>query len=107
MDSITVRRDTKDMNSKQPDRFPRMNCIVVFNKTKDRILFCKRQKDPFAGRLNLVGGKVEKRESSEDSAYRELYEEKVIRKPKNILTKYPMNPLKNPSMRQQILMTLL
>lgn len=38
MDSITVRRDTKDMNSKQPDRFPRMNCIVVFNKTKDRIL---------------------------------------------------------------------
>lgn len=63
------------MNTRHRDNYPRMNCIVVFNKTKDRILFCKRQKDPFGGRLNFVGGKVEKGESSEDAAYRELYEE--------------------------------
>lgn len=107
MDSVTEQRHRKGMNTRHHDNYLRMNCIVVFNKTKDRILFCKRRKDPFAGRLIFVGGKVEKGESSEDSAYRELYEEKVIRKPKNILTKYPMNPLKNPSMRQQILMTLL
>ncbi len=66
------------MNIEHPDSFPRMNCIVVFNKDKDRILFCKRVKDPFAGRLNFVGGKVEKGESSGDAAYRELYEETGI-----------------------------
>lgn len=35
------------------------NYIVVFNKTKDRVLFCKRQKDPtdrdrFAGEQNIA-----------------------------------------------------
>lgn len=60
------------------DDFPHMNCIVVFNKTRDRLLFCKRRKDPFAGRLNFVGGKVEEGESSEDAAYRELEEETGI-----------------------------
>ena len=38
------------MNTRHRDNYPRMNCIVVFNKTKDG-------------------------ESSEDAAYRELYEE--------------------------------
>ena len=35
------------------------NCIIVFNKTKDRALFCKRQKDPYKGLYNFVGGKEE------------------------------------------------
>lgn len=60
------------------DDFPHMNCIVVFNKTRDKVLFCRRRKDPFAGRLNFVGGKVEEGESSEDAAYRELEEETGI-----------------------------
>ena len=54
------------------------NCIVVFNPAKDVILFCKRQKDPFKGRYNFVGGKIEPGESSEHAAYRELQEETGI-----------------------------
>ena len=51
------------------------NCIIVFNKTKDRALFCKRQKNPYKGLYNFVGGKVEPGEDSEAAAYRELFEE--------------------------------
>ena len=54
------------------------NCIVVFNKTKDAALFCKRQKDPYKGLYNFVGGKVEQGEESTAAAYRELYEETGI-----------------------------
>ena len=54
------------------------NCIIVFNKGKDAALFCKRQKDPYKGRYNFVGGKVEPGEASEDAAYRELQEETGI-----------------------------
>ena len=58
--------------------FPHMNCIVVFSKDKDSVLFCKRKKEPYAGLLNFVGGKVEKGEPSEEAAYRELFEETGI-----------------------------
>ena len=54
------------------------NCIVVFNKTRDSVLFCKRKKDPYKGLYNFVGGKVEPGEESEDAAYRELEEETGI-----------------------------
>ena len=54
------------------------NCIVVFNHTKDSVLFCKRQKDPYKGKFNFVGGKVEQGEDSETAAYRELFEETGI-----------------------------
>ncbi len=54
------------------------NCIVVFNKTKTSVLFCKRQKDPYKGLYNFVGGKVEPGEDSEHAAYRELQEETGI-----------------------------
>ena len=58
--------------------FRYMNCIVVFNRGKDAVLFCKRKKEPYAGLLNFVGGKVEKGEPSEEAAYRELFEETGI-----------------------------
>ena len=54
------------------------NCIVVFNQTKDAVLFCRRQKDPYKGLYNFVGGKVEPDEASEKAAYRELQEETGI-----------------------------
>ena len=55
-----------------------LNCIVVFNKDKDKVLFCKRMKDPYKGMYNFVGGKLEAGETSEAGAYRELYEETGI-----------------------------
>ena len=57
-----------------------MNCIVVFDRGKESVLFCKRKKKPYAGLLNFVGGKVEVGETSEDAAYRELWEETGIGK---------------------------
>ena len=56
----------------------RLNCIVVLNEDKTKLLFCKRKKDPFRGLYNFVGGKVEKGESGMTAAYRELYEETGI-----------------------------
>lgn len=58
--------------------FKHSNCIVVFNKDKSEVLFCKRIKEPFKGQYNFVGGKVEKDESSINAAYRELEEETGI-----------------------------
>ena len=58
------------------------NCIVVFNKDKTKVLFCKHKKDPFKGTLNFVGGKVESGESPEDAAYRQLQEETAISRQK-------------------------
>lgn len=54
------------------------NCIVVFDKEKERLLFCKRKNNPYSGLYNFIGGKLEKNESSENAAYRELFEETGI-----------------------------
>lgn len=54
------------------------NCIFVYNKNKDKILFCKRLKDPYKGLYNFVGGKIEDNEDGYLAAYRELYEETGI-----------------------------
>lgn len=56
------------------------NVIVVFNKEADKMLMCKRVKDPYKGLSNFVGGKIEKSESGLDAAYRELFEETSITK---------------------------
>lgn len=56
----------------------RYNCIVVFDKGKDKILFCKREKEPYQGLFNFVGGKPEERETGREAAYRELFEETGI-----------------------------
>jgi 8-oxo-dGTP diphosphatase len=54
------------------------NCIIILNKEKDKILFCKRISDPYMGLFNFVGGKIEEGETSMDGAYRELEEETGI-----------------------------
>ena len=59
--------------------FKHSNCIVVFNNEKDKILFCKRKKNPYKGLYHFVGGKLESEETSEAAAYRELQEETGIR----------------------------
>lgn len=54
------------------------NCIMVYNHNNDKLLFCKRTKDPYKGLYNLVGGKIEKNEDGFVAAYRELREETGI-----------------------------
>lgn len=56
----------------------KLNVILVYNKEKDKILMCKREKEPYKGKFNLVGGKVEKNEDELSAAYRELQEETGI-----------------------------
>ena len=54
------------------------NCIMIFDKTGEKILFCKRTKNPYQGKYNLVGGKIEPGEDGYAAAYRELQEETGI-----------------------------
>ncbi len=56
------------------------NCIIILNKEKTKLLFCKRVSNPYKGLYNFVGGKIEDNEISIDAAYRELYEETGITK---------------------------
>ena len=58
--------------------FTHCNCIVVFDKEKEKILFCRRERKPYKGLYNFIGGKLEKNESSDNAAYRELFEETGI-----------------------------
>lgn len=58
----------------------KLNVIIVYNKDENKILMCKREKEPYKGKLNLVGGKVEKGESELEAAYRELNEETGIKR---------------------------
>lgn len=64
----------------------KLNVIIVFDNEEDKILMCKRTKEPYKGKLNLVGGKVEKGEDELHTAYRELEEETGISKNDIILT---------------------
>ncbi|WP_079480305.1 NUDIX hydrolase [Halobacillus salinus] len=52
---------------------------VCFIKRKNRILMLNREKAPIMGVWNGVGGKVEKDESPEEGALREVFEETGIR----------------------------
>lgn len=54
------------------------NVIAVFNENADKMLMCKRRKNPYKGLSNLVGGKIEKGEDGLCAAYRELREETSI-----------------------------
>lgn len=56
------------------------NLIAVLNENGEKILFCKRRKDPYQGLFNLIGGKIEPGEAGLDAAYRELWEETSITK---------------------------
>jgi 8-oxo-dGTP diphosphatase len=54
------------------------NVIMVYNKSLNKLLMCKRLKNPYKGLSNLVGGKIEEAEDGMESAYRELFEETSI-----------------------------
>jgi len=55
-----------------------VNIVWVFNPAADKVLMCKRHKEPYKGLYNLVGGKVESGEDGLYAAYRELEEETGI-----------------------------
>ncbi|MEE1342425.1 MAG: NUDIX domain-containing protein [Lachnospiraceae bacterium] len=63
------------------------NLIVVFDKTEQKLLMCKRKKEPYKGLSNFVGGKIEAGEEGYAAAYRELEEETSITKNDIILTR--------------------
>lgn len=56
----------------------KLNVILVYNKDENKVLMCKREKEPYKGKFNLVGGKVEENEKELNAAYRELQEETGI-----------------------------
>lgn len=58
----------------------KLNVILVYDKNEKNILMCKREKEPYKGKYNLVGGKVEPGENELEAAYRELEEETAITK---------------------------
>lgn len=64
----------------------KLNVIIVYNKEEDKILMCKREKEPYKGKFNLVGGKVEENETELQGAYRELQEETGITQKEIVLT---------------------
>ncbi len=66
------------------------NIVMIFNEDETKMLMCLRAKDPFRGKWNLVGGKVEAGETEETAAYRELYEETGI-SDRDVTLTYLMN----------------
>lgn len=68
----------------------KLNIILVYDSKKENILMCKRKKEPYKGKLNLVGGKVELGEDELEAAYRELREETGISE-ENITLNHLMN----------------
>ena len=64
----------------------KLNVILVYNKDENEILMCKREKEPYKGKFNLLGGKAEKNENELHAAYRELCEETGITSDDIVLT---------------------
>ena len=54
------------------------NLIAVLDPAGEKLLFCRRRKEPYKGLYNFVGGKIEAGEDGLSAAYRELREETGI-----------------------------
>ena len=48
---------------------------ILLNPALDKILLLHRNKDPYANRLNGIGGKIERGETVQEAFQREMYEE--------------------------------
>lgn len=64
------------------------NCIAVVHNNKRDWLMCRRLKEPYKGKLNLVGGKIEDGEDHLEAAYRELCEETGLTRQDITLTRF-------------------
>lgn len=54
------------------------NVLLIYAPGREKILMCKRRKDPYKGLLNLTGGKIKAGEDGLSAAYREMREETGI-----------------------------
>jgi len=54
------------------------NILFILNRIGNKVLMCKRGREPFRGLYNLIGGKIEPGEGGLDAAYREMREESGI-----------------------------
>ncbi len=68
----------------------KLNVIMIYDANEENILMCKRAKEPYKGKYNLVGGKLEEGETKLQGAYRELQEETGITR-KDVKLKHLMN----------------
>ncbi|MBE6598366.1 MAG: NUDIX domain-containing protein [Ruminococcaceae bacterium] len=55
-----------------------LNLVVVYSPECDRVLLCRRRKEPYLGLSNFIGGHIEDGEDGLTAAYRELFEETSI-----------------------------
>ena len=53
----------------------RLNVVMLVDETGERLLMCHRQRNPYKGLYNFVGGKAKAGEDGLHAAYRELREE--------------------------------
>ena len=51
------------------------NAILIYDFSGENILFCHRMKEPYKGKYNFVGGKIEPGETKEQALIRECREE--------------------------------
>lgn len=56
----------------------KVNVAIIYHHTENKILMCLREKEPYKGRYNLLGGKVEDGEDELEAIYREVFEESGI-----------------------------
>jgi len=56
----------------------KVNAVWIFSPDGNKVLMCKRHKDPYLGLYNIVGGKIDNGEEGLVAAYRELQEETGI-----------------------------
>jgi len=54
------------------------NLLLIIAQDGRHILMCRRKKEPYLGKNNLIGGKIEPGENGLHAAYREMYEEAAL-----------------------------
>lgn len=72
--------------------------IMLFNKSKDKLLLVKRNKKPYKDCWNGIGGKIEENETPLEAAKRECMEETniILENPKLLVTYvYPKSNIIN------------
>ena len=80
--------------------------IMLFNKNYDKLLLVKRNKKPYKGCWNGIGGKIENNETPYEAAIRECMEKTgiLITKPKLLVTYvYPEDNVMNSNTRLNVI----